>query len=97
MDNEVGAIPKTLDAQERFLWWEIDQAILALTLTGMGVIAGAMLLGMGVGALIAWQYGKFKAGKHPRFAVHAMYWWLPSSLFVKPLTTPPSHKRHFLG
>lgn len=97
MDDEAGAIPKTLDAQERFLWWEIDQMIIALMLTGMGVITGAMIFGMVAGGVSAWQYGRLKAGKHPRFAVHALYWWLPSGIFVKPASTPPSHSRYFLG
>ena len=95
--DETGYIPKSLDAQERFLWWEMDQAIIAIMLIGMGVISGAMLIGLAAGAVAAWQYGRLKAGRHPKFAVHAMYWWLPSSLFVKPRTTPPSSVRYFLG
>ena len=95
--DETGYIPKSLDAQERFLWWEMDQAILAIMLLGMGVIAGSMLLGMALGAATAWQYGRLKAGKHPKFAVHALYWWLPSGWFVKPRETPPSDQRYFLG
>ena len=26
--DEIGYIPKSLEAQERFLWWDFDQAIL---------------------------------------------------------------------
>lgn len=95
--DETGYIPKSLDAQERFLWWEMDQAIVAIMLIGMGVVAGSMLLGIVLGSLAAWQYGRLKAGKHPKFAVHALYWWLPSGLFVKPHATPPSDQRYFLG
>jgi conjugal transfer pilus assembly protein TraL len=95
--DETGYIPKSLDAQERFLWWEMDQAIIALLLIGMGVVAGAMLAGIGLGSLAAWQYGRLKAGKHPKFAVHALYWWLPSGIFVKTRATPPSDQRYFLG
>jgi conjugal transfer pilus assembly protein TraL len=95
--DETGYIPKSLDAQERFLWWEMDQAIIALMLIGMGVAAGAMLAGIALGSLAAWQYGRLKAGKHPKFAVHALYWWLPSGIFVKPRATPPSDQRYFLG
>jgi conjugal transfer pilus assembly protein TraL len=95
--DETGYIPKSLDAQERFLWWEMDQAIIAIMLLGMGVISGSMLVGMGLGALAAWQYGRLKAGKHPKFAVHALYWWLPNCLFVMLRATPPSDQRYFLG
>ena len=95
--DETGYIPKSLDAQERFLWWEMDQAVIAIMQIGLGVIAGSMLLGIVLGSLAAWQYGRLKAGKHPKFAVHALYWWLPSGLFVKPHATPPSDQRYFLG
>lgn len=97
MGGETGYIPKSLDAGERFLWWELDQAIIALMLVGIGAITGALLTGMTLGALAAWQYGRLKAGKHPKFAVHLMYWWLPSKLFVKTNTLPPSDQRYFLG
>jgi conjugal transfer pilus assembly protein TraL len=55
------------------------------------------MLGMALGGLAAWQYGRLKAGKHPKFAVHALYWWLPSGLFIRPRATPPSDQRYFLG
>ena len=96
-NDENGYIPKSLDAQERFLWWEMDQLVLAVTLTSMGVINGSMFTGMCLGVLVAWQYGRTKAGKHPKFAVHALYWWLPSDLFVTTKATPPSYQRYFLG
>lgn len=95
--DETGYIPKSLDAQERFLWWEMDQAIIAIMLISMGVISGSMLMGMLAGALAAWQYGRMKAGKHPKFAVHALYWWFPSRFFLNLKATPPSDQRHFLG
>lgn len=95
--DETGYIPKSLDAQERFLWWEMDQLIMATMMTGMGVISGSMLGGIALGFLAAWQYGRLKAGKHPKFAVHALYWWLPSDLFIKTRATPRSDQRYFLG
>jgi conjugal transfer pilus assembly protein TraL len=95
--DETGYIPKALDAQERFLWWEMDQAVIAIMLISMGVIAGSMLTGMVMGAAAAWQYGRMKAGKHPKFAAHALYWWFPSGLFLKLRATPPSDQRYFLG
>lgn len=97
MDGETGYIPKSLDASERFLWWKLDQLIMAIMLIGIGVAAGSITLGVAAGTLSAWQYGRLKAGKHPKFAVHALYWWLPGKLVVKPRATPPSHLRYFLG
>lgn len=92
-----GYIPRTLDHPEKFLLWDMDQFIIAVVVMGTGVSAGFMASGIVVGSLVAWQYGRFKAGKHQKFAVHAMYWWLPSDLFVKTKITPPSDKRYFLG
>lgn len=96
--DETGYIPKYLDAKEKFIFWEMDQAIIGLLVMGMGVLAGAMLTGMVIGGWVAWQYGKLKAGKHPDFAVHMMYWWLPPSIPFRPTkVTPPSDQRYFLG
>ena len=33
--DEIGYIPKSLEAQERFLWWDFDQAILFILVMGM--------------------------------------------------------------
>lgn len=98
MNDESGYIPKYLDAKERFIFWEMDQAIIGLLIMGFGVIAGSMLSGMVIGGYVAWQYGRIKSGKHPDFAVHMMYWWLPSSIaLTKTRATPPSDQRYFLG
>lgn len=67
--DEIGYIPKSLEAQERFLWWDFDQAILFILVMGMGVVSGAMVAGMVFGGLVAWQYGRLKTGKHPKFEV----------------------------
>ena len=41
--DETGYIPKSLEAQERFLWWDFDQAIVFLLVLGTGVIAGGFV------------------------------------------------------
>ena len=95
--DRAGYIPRTLDQQEKFMLWDIDQFIIAVLIMGAGVSLGMLLGGIICGGVAAWQYGKFKAGKHSKFAIHAMYWWLPSRFFVKTKTTPESHQRYFLG
>lgn len=92
-----GYIPRTLDQQERFLLWDMDQFIIAVLITGTGVSLGMFLSGLIAGSGAAWQYGKLKAGKHSKFAIHALYWWLPSKYFINTKTTPESHQRYFLG
>ena len=95
--NETGYIPRTLDKQEQFLLWDIDQFIIAVMIIGIGLALGMMIGGILCGSAAAWQYGKLKAGKHAKFAVHSIYWWMPSRLFVKTAVTPSSHERYFLG
>jgi len=56
-----------------------------------------MVAGMVFGGLVAWQYGRLKTGKHAKFALHALYWWLPSWIVIRARATPPSHHRFFLG
>ena len=95
--NETGYNPRTFDKQEQFLWWDIDLFIVAVLLIGIGLSLGMMIGGIVCGCAAAWQYGKLKAGKHAKFAIHSIYWWVPSKLFVKATVTPPSHERYFLG
>ncbi len=96
-ENSIGYIPRTLDKLERFLIWEIDQALIALIFIGMGAAAGLLFVGIVSGGAIAWSYGKIRAGKHAKFALHFMYWWFPSDMLMKTHVTPPSHLRYFLG
>ena len=51
--DENGYIPKSLDAQERFLWWEMDQAVIAIMLISMGVISGSMLMGIALDEMLS--------------------------------------------
>ncbi len=95
--NEIGYIPRTLDKLEQFLFWEVDQFIIAVMIIGVGVSSGMMVSGLICGSAAAWQYGKLKAGKHPKFAIHSLYWWLPSRILFKTNVTPPSDLRYFLG
>lgn len=95
--KEEGYIPKTLDMPERWLIWDMDQFVIALLFVGFGATTGLLFPGILAGAALAWQYGRFKSGKHPKFLVHAMYWWLPSKLVVKTKSLPSSDIRHFIG
>lgn len=97
MDEYVGYIPRTLDQPEKFFLWEIDQFVLMVLICGVGITMGMMLSAMFIGVATAYGYGKLKSGKHPKFATHLMYWWLPSAISPKMQITPPSDYRYFLG
>lgn len=94
---EIGYIPRTLDQQEKFFLWEADQFIVAVLIVGVGMSIGMMLTGLFGGGMAAYLYGKLKSGKHPKFASHLMYWWLPNFISSKKQITPPSDCRYFLG
>lgn len=89
-------IPRTLDDAAKFLWWDIDQALLVFTFIVLGMLVDSMMGGIITGILMGWSYGKMKSGKHKAFAIHAMYWYLPSE-FMSFKRTPPSHHREFIG
>jgi len=93
-------IPRTLDDPARVLWWEADQAILVSAFVVFGMVIGSFLTGAVVGTVLGWLYGKSKSGKHKAFAIHALYWHLPSSAVKAILNlrrTPPSDYREFVG
>lgn len=95
--DETGYIPTHLDARERFFIWEVDQVVMFAMAFGVGISLGSGLAGLVVGTLLAWGYGRIKAGKHPRFAIHILYWWLPGKIIISPKTLPSSSIRYFLG
>lgn len=95
--DETGYIPTFLDARERFFIWEIDQVVMFSMAFGFGVGLGSGAVGLVLGAGIAWYYGRLKAGKHPRFVIHILYWWIPAQVLIRPKALPSSSVRYFLG
>ena len=89
-------IPRRLDDKAKFLWWDMDQAMLVSTFLMLGVLAEMVAAGFVTGLIAGYMYSRAKAGKHPDFAIHLMYWYLPSSLF-KMNVIPPSHLTEFIG
>ena len=89
-------IPRRLNDPPRMFWWDLDVALLVLTAALAGMISGFFMSGCAIGALLASAYGRMKSGKHPAFALHLLYWYLPA-----PVTglkrTPPSYLRERAG
>ena len=70
--------------------------VLEPSLALAGMVAGFFVSGCAVGLLLASAYGRAKAGKHPAFALHLLYWHLPA--FMTGLKrTPPSYLRELAG
>ena len=96
MNDVSHEIPRRLNDPPRMFWWEIDVALLFLAAGLAGMIAGFFMTGCAIGVLLAWAYGRAKSGEHTAFALHLLYWHLPS--FVTGLKrTPPSYQRELIG
>ena len=88
-------IPSTIDDAGRFLWWDLDVAMLAMGAFVIGMVIGFPLLAGGFGLLIAAVYQKSKSGRHKAVGLHMMYWYLGVNFGMKNI--PPSHIRDFIG
>ena len=89
-------IPRRLNDPPRFLWWDLDVSLLVMATTLIGMISGFFLSGFAVGFLLAAAYSRAKAGKHPAYALHLLYWSLPAAL-TGLKRTPPSWLREMQG
>ena len=96
MHDSVPNIPRRLNDPPRMFWWDLDLALLVFSLTLLGMIAGYFVTGAALGLLAAGVYSMAKSGKHPAYALHLIYWYLPERV-VKLKRTPPSHLRELIG
>lgn len=93
-------IPRRLDDQWKIGFWDVDVAAPVLLMFFVGYLAGTKLgfaacLAAGV-ALSRWV-SRTKADKHPAFAIHWLYWHLPTNPLTSLAATPPSHIRRTVG
>jgi len=89
-------IPRRLNDPPRVFWWDLDLALLVMAAALAGMIAGFFLSGCAIGVLIAAAYGRAKSGKHPAFALHLLYWYMPAGV-TGLKRTPPSYHREMIG
>jgi len=89
-------IPRRLNDPPRMFWWDLDMSLLVLAAALAGMISGFFVSGCALGVLLASAYGRAKAGKHPAFALHLLYWHMPGAV-TGLKRTPPSHLREMTG
>lgn len=89
-------IPRRLNDPPRMFWWDLDVSLLVLAAALSGMISGFFLSGCALGAMLASAYGRMKAGKHPAFLLHLLYWHMPTAV-TGLKRTPPSHLREMVG
>jgi conjugal transfer pilus assembly protein TraL len=82
-------IPRRLDDQWKIGFWDVDVAAPALL--------GLFMLCLVAGLLTSRWIARIKADKHPAFAIHWLYWHLPTSPLTAMRATPPSHIRRMVG
>ncbi len=93
-------IPRRLDDQWKLGFWDMDVA--APTVLGMlaGYLSASKLsfaICLGTGLLASRWIARIKADKHPAFAIHWLYWHLPTNPLTAMRATPPSHLRRMVG
>lgn len=94
MNDALLAIPQHLDDPPRFLFWDLDEAILFMLALVLGLMVDLVFLGGATGVVLVIAYGKAKSGRHRAYALHLMYWHLPVTLGFR--RTPPSWIREFI-
>jgi conjugal transfer pilus assembly protein TraL len=94
MNDALLAIPQHLDDPPRFLFWDLDEAILFMLALVLGLMVDLVFVGGATGVALILAYGKAKSGRHRAYALHLMYWHLPVTLGFR--RTPPSWIREFI-
>lgn len=92
--NQYGYVPRRLDAPAKFLLWDFDVVASGAAGFGVGIVANSMMMGFFAATLAIWGYSRLKAGRHPAYGLHYLYWHTPFKTFKR---TPPSSRRHFAG
>ena len=88
------AVPRTLDARGRLLFWESDYVLMAAGGFVAGLLVQGLMSGMVGAVLFSWAWKRARAGGPVSQAVALFYWHLPADLFLR---VPQSARRHFIG
>lgn len=94
MNEALLAIPRHLDDPPRFLFWDLDEAILFMLALILGILVDLLFVGAAAGVVLIVAYGRAKSGRHRAFALHLLYWHLPITLGFR--RTPPSCIREYI-
>ena len=94
-------IPRRLDDQWKIGFWDVDVAAPSLfgAVHGLHVRLEVLLRAVHRRRACSPQrwIARIKADKHPAFAMHWLYWHLPTNPITAMRATPPSHIRRMVG
>jgi len=94
--NDGTYIPRRLNDPWKIVWFELDVAIPWTIVFLLGLLADHWFVGVIIACIVARAIMKVKSDKHPAFALHWAYWYLPE-VFSKMKRTPPSHICEMVG
>lgn len=95
MDTKKYLVPRRLDDPPRFFFWDLDVALVFMTIMVFGILMESFFIAAIIATLLAGYFSRKKSGKQRGYGLHLMYWHLPLSMGFK--RTPPSCVREFLG
>jgi conjugal transfer pilus assembly protein TraL len=93
-------IPRRLDDNWKIGFWDIDVAAPILFMFFVGYLSSsrsAFVVCMAVGIALSRWIARLKADRHTAFAIHWLYWNLPTNPVTSMQATPPSHIRRMVG
>ena len=84
-------IPRRLDDQWKIGFWDVDVAapiVLAFFIGYLSSSKAAFAACMAAGIAVSRWISRLKADKHPAFALHWLYWHLPTNPATSMRATP---------
>lgn len=93
-------IPRRLDDQWKIGLWDVDVAAPVLFMLFVGYLANTLwgfAVACAIGLYFARMMARTKADKHAAYALHWLYWYLPTNPVSSMRATPPSHIRRMVG
>ncbi|KQV80991.1 conjugal transfer protein TraL [Massilia sp. Root351] len=93
-------IPRRLDDQWKIGLWDVDVAAPVLFMLFVGYLANTLwgfAVACAIGLYFARMMARAKADKHAAYALHWLYWYLPTNPVSSMRATPPSHIRRMVG
>jgi conjugal transfer pilus assembly protein TraL len=93
-------IPRRLDDSWKIGFWDVDVAaptVFGFLLGYLSSSKAAFAVCLAAGIAVSRWIARKKADKHPAYAIHWLYWHLPTTPLTSMRATPPSHVRRMVG
>jgi len=88
-------MPRHLDDEAKFLWWDFQQVLVVMAIIGFSIVLSMLIEGAALGILAGMALGRIKSGRGRGYMAHTGYWYLPMNMGME--KTPPSHVTRFIG